>query len=73
MSKTAKYLVTALVIFIFIIIFAAIAGVRSDAGNSTPGIFGLLVFAGLIGAIRAIWKSESHEDNNNSDSTSLQK
>ena len=73
MSKTAKYLVTALVIFLFIIIFAAIVGVRSDAGNSTPGIFGLLVFAGLIGALRAIWKSKSQEDNNNSDSTSLQK
>lgn len=73
MSKTAKYLVTALVIFLFIIIFAAIVGVRSDAGNSTPGIFGLLVFAGLFGALRAIWKSKSQEDNNNSDSTSLQK
>lgn len=73
MSKTAKYLVTGLVIFLFIIIFAAIVGVRSDAGNSTPGIFGLLVFAGLIGALRAIWKSKSPEDNNDSDPTALQK
>ncbi|MCM1142802.1 MAG: hypothetical protein NC453_29900 [Muribaculum sp.] len=73
MSKTAKYLVTVLVIFLFIIIFAAIVGVRSDAGNSTPGIFGLLVFAGLIGALRAIWKSKSPDDNNDSDSTALHK
>lgn len=73
MSKTAKYLVTILAIFLFIIIFTVIVGVRSDAGNTTPGILGLLIFAGLIGALRAIWKSKSPEDNNDSDSTALQK
>lgn len=73
MSKTAKYLVSALVIFLFIIIFSAIAGIRSDSGNSTPGIFGLLVFAGLIGALRAIWKSKPNEDRNDSDNSTLQK
>ena len=73
MSNTAKILVSALVIFLFIIIFAAIVGVRTDAGNSSPGILGILVFAGLFGALRAIWKSESSENNNDSDSTTLQK
>lgn len=73
MSKTAKFLVTVLVIFLFIIIFGAIVGVRSDSGHSTPGILGLLVFAGLIGALRAIWKSKPSENNNDSDSSALQK
>ncbi|MBP3299503.1 MAG: hypothetical protein J6L73_07490 [Muribaculaceae bacterium] len=72
MSKTAQYLVSALVIFLFIIIFGAIVGIRTDNGNSTPGIFGLIVFAGLIGALRAIWKSKS-SDNDDSNKTTLQK
>lgn len=73
MSKTAKYLVSALVIFLFIIIFTVIVGVRTDAGSSTPGILGLIVFAGLIGALRAIWKSKPTVDRNDSDISSLQK
>ena len=73
MIKTAKYLVSALVIFLFIIIFGAIVGISSDAGHSTPGIFGLIVFAGLIGALRAIWKSKSSDNDDDSDKTALQK
>lgn len=73
MSKAAKILVTALVIVIFIILFGAIVGVRSDAGHSTPGIFGIMVFAGLIGAVRAIWKSKSHDDDDDSNHSILQK
>lgn len=73
MSKTAKYLVSALVIILFLCIFGALVGVRSDSGKSTAGIFGLLLFAGLIGALRAIWKSKPSKDSNNSDNTALQK
>ena len=56
MSKIAKILVTVLVIFIFFILFTVIVGVRSDAGFTTPGILGLILFFGLIGAVRAIWR-----------------
>lgn len=73
MSKTAKILVTFLVIFIFFILFSVIALVRTEAGNSTPGILGLIVFAGMIGAVRAIWKSKSNNDNDDSNSSILQK
>lgn len=73
MSKAAKILVTILVVVLFIVIFSAIVGVRSDSGNSTPGIFGLMVFAGLIGSIRAIWKSKSNDDNGDSNNSILQK
>lgn len=72
MNKTAKYLVTALVVFLFIVIFGAIAGASSYAGR-TPGIFGLIVFAGLIGAIRAIWKSKPTDNKKDTNSTTLQK
>lgn len=68
MSKLAKCLITAVIIVIFIVIFAIITGVRSDAGHSTPGILGLIVFAGMIGGIRAVWKSgdDDKKDNNSS-------
>ncbi|MBJ2187273.1 MAG: hypothetical protein JFR41_01385 [Muribaculaceae bacterium] len=72
MSKTAKYLMTALVVFLFTVIFGAIAGASSDAGR-TPGILGLIAFAGLIGAIRAIWKSKPTENKKDTDSSALQK
>lgn len=73
MSKTAKILVTFLVIFIFVILFAMVVGVRSDSGHATPGILGLILFAGVIGAVRAIWKSQSNDNNDNSNSSMLQK
>lgn len=61
MSKLAKILVTGLIIFVFIIIFGAIVGVSSDAG-STPGILGLIMFAGMVAAVRAVWKIENEDD-----------
>ena len=71
MSKLAKVLFTAVILVIFIAIFAVITGVRGDAGHSTPGIVGLLVFAGMIGGIRAGWKS-GHEDKKDDNSSILQ-
>lgn len=56
MKKTSKIIVTIVAIVLFIIIFAVIVGVRGEAGHSTPGMLGLIVFAGLIGALKAIWK-----------------
>ncbi len=73
MSNTSKVLVTVLVVFLFIAIFGAIVGVRSDNGSTGPGIFGLIVFAGLIGALRAIWKSKPNNDKDDTDTTALQK
>lgn len=47
---------------VFIALFGAIVGIRGDSGHSTPGIFGLIVFAGMIGAVRAVWKKGGNED-----------
>ena len=63
MSKASKIVVTIVIIIAFMAIFGIIVGVRGDNGNSTPGIFGLIVFAGMIGAVRAIWKKDQNEDN----------
>lgn len=68
MSQLSKILVTVGVVFLFFIIFGAIAGSMNDAGR-TPGILGLIVFGALIGALRAIWKKPKNDDNN--DNTSI--
>ena len=66
MSKVSKIIVTIVIIVIFMAIFGAIAGARGDNGNSTPGIFGLIAFGGLIAAVRAVWKN-SNDDSNRSE------
>lgn len=67
MNKSSKVLVTVAVVFLFFIIFGAIAGAMSDAGR-TPGFLGLIVFGGLIGALKAIWKDSNKEDSDNNNS-----
>lgn len=71
MTKVSKIVVTIVIIIAFMVIFGIIVGVRGDNGNSTPGILGLIVFAGMIGAIRAVWKKDDNDKNN--DSAMLQK
>lgn len=65
MKKTSKIIVTVVAIVVFFFLFAIIVNVRETAGYRTPGMLGLILFAALIGAIRAIWK-KSDEGNNNS-------
>lgn len=75
MNKTAKIIVTIIVVFAFFMLFALVNAGREATGHSTPGILGLILFAAVYGAIRAIWKSgkdKSKGRNDNSDST-LQK
>lgn len=65
MSKFAKILVTIVVLFVFFMLFGAIVGARRDSGHSTPGIIGLILFAAVIGAVRAIWKSGNKDVKDN--------
>jgi hypothetical protein len=55
MNKATKVIITILIIVVFIIIFTAIVGFRGDAGFTGPGILGLIAFAALIGALKAVW------------------
>ena len=73
MSKLAKILVTVGVLFVFFLLFSVVVGTRADSGQNTPGILGLILFAGVIGAIRAIWKKDNEKNNNDSDNSTLQK
>ena len=71
MSELSKILATMGVVVLFVVIFGAVVGAMSDAGQ-TPGIFGLIVFGALIGALRAIWKKPKDEEKND-DTSILQK
>lgn len=63
MEKSTKIIVTIVIVVVFIAVFGAIAGARGDNGNSTPGIFGLIIFGGMIAAIRAVWKNSNDNSN----------
>ena len=54
MNNFSKVIITVVAVLIFFFLFAAVVGVRSDAGQKTPGIFGLILFGALFGALRAI-------------------
>lgn len=71
MSKLAKILVTVGVVFLFFIITIPITeGIKSS--GSSPTFINLILLMGLIGGIKAIWKSEK-KDNNDNDTPVLQK
>ena len=62
MNQGAKILVTIGVIILFMLIFTPVTIMREEAGAAGPGIIGLILFAGLIGAIKAIWKNDNKEE-----------
>lgn len=73
MSNIAKVLVTICVIVTFFFIFAAISEARKDAGAQTPGVLGVILLLGVIGALKAVWKREKkgediEKDNHDNDS-----
>ena len=63
MEKSTKIIVTIIIVVVFIGVSAVVTGIRNDAGAATPGIFGIILFAALIGGLRAVWKKDKDEDN----------
>ena len=73
MSKGAKVLVTIGIIIGFIFLFGVLTASRKSGGSATPGIFGLILFGGMIAGIRAVWKKPTDDkdnDNHQLDKTS---
>ena len=58
MKKTSKIIVTIVVLFVFFILFGLIVLYRQESGSQTPGILGLVVFVGMLGALREVWKKK---------------
>jgi len=70
MSKAAKVLVTIGILMAFFLLFGAIVG-SSDSGR--PGFIGLILFVGVIGGIRAIWKTPKQTNESDKNDSTLQK
>lgn len=64
MSNTSKVLVTIGIIIGFLFFFGLLTASRTSGGNSTPGIFGIILFVGMIAGIKAVWKKEKDNDDN---------
>ena len=62
MEKSTKIIITVIIVVVFIALFAVVSGISSDAGAATPGIIGLILFAALIGGLRAVWKKDKNEN-----------
>ena len=74
MNKTAKIIVTIIVILAFFFLFALVNIVgKQVSGARTPGMLGVILFAAVFGAIKAIWKSEKSkkQDKNNDGPSSI--
>ena len=57
MNNISKFVVGAIVIVIFNFLFAAIVHSGGKSGGG-PGVLGIFLVIGLIGALRAIFKKE---------------
>jgi len=62
MEKSIKIILTVIIVVVFIVLSAVVTGIRSDSGEATPGIFGIILLAALIGGLRAVWKKDKNED-----------
>lgn len=65
MNKLSKIAITIIVVVLFFAFFSLIVGSRQNAGHQTPGLLGIIAFAGMIGAIRAIWKKKDSNNDEN--------
>ncbi len=64
MKKSSKIVVIVIMIIVFFVLFAVVVGVSQSNGNKTPGVFGLILFGGLIAAIAAVWKHNPNKSDN---------
>lgn len=67
MSKSAKTIVTIVVVIVFLYIFSIVG----NSGMESAGVIAIALVAALIGALRAIWKknrSDKKNDDNGNDS-----
>ena len=71
MQKGGKILATIGVVIVFVILFTIFTGMK-ESGN-VPSVVGLVIMAGTIGALRAIWKKDKKKDKNDDDTSVLQK
>ncbi len=77
MEKSAKIIVTIVIVIVWLLLNGLLTGVNEAAGRSTPGFLGIILMMAFIGALTAIWKKDKKDDNdkkdNNNNNSILQK
>lgn len=71
MNQLSKITITIVAVVVFLLLFVIVAMSRESSGHSASGILGLILFAGLIGALKALWKKDKNDDNKNDNNTSI--
>lgn len=72
LKNMSKIIVTIGILIAFFFLFGIIVFVNKDGG--TPGLLGLILFAGLIAGLRAVWKKpESKSEITKTDKHQLDK
>lgn len=71
MNKLTKTLVTIALIVVFILLFGIVSAISTQSGKRTPGFLGVILFVGLYGALKAIWKTKDDKNNNRPDDGSV--
>lgn len=68
MSNLSKTLVTIGIIAGFLILFAIVVVLKDgkeSGGSNNPGIFGIILFFGMMAGIRAVWKKSDLKNDDN--------
>lgn len=73
MSNFSKTVVTIGIVIAFLFVFGLITAANSEKGNSTPGILGLILGFGTFAGIKAVWKKDKQESNDDTDNHQLDK
>lgn len=73
MNTFSKIILTFFIILILTFLSAGLRNIRANAGYHTNGPIGIILVAGAIGGIRAIWRAsnDNDDDNNDKDSSSI--
>lgn len=73
MSKFSKTVVTIGIVIAFFFIFGVVTAVMSQDGGAMPGIFGLILGFGAYAGIKAVWKKDKQEKDDEIDNHQLDK
>lgn len=73
MNKLTKVIITVAAIFVALLLFGLATAAAAENGGHTPGIIGLIIFGGVVGGLKALWKGDKKDGSNNEDNSILQK
>lgn len=62
-NKSSKVIATIIIVVVFIALFAVVSGIGES--GAPVGKISLIIFAGFIAGLRAVWKKDKKQDGDN--------